>query len=517
MSRKLIISLFIIICAILPPLVISLTTDLALGDEVYHYRLAKNFYLLGQRPVADILYQDSKRIEFYYVHDILWHFLLAIIWKATGGVSFIVAQIYHAFYYYSLVFLAYLLGRELYSKEVGIYSAVLVATVPMVAAFGILFYSDIPSVVFAVLCALLIIKKKYLCAGLALGLSYLAKRNGLLFVPAIILIVFYDQVSLKVKLRNLLIIFAVASVIIFPDILWRKQAFKEMPPSIWSSVTKIMHRAATPITKIMKRAHTASAAPAASTPTASAPTGDVASFANLAAGDYPFLKYFKDYLFLSYFGLTLILCLIMYFFHKYKWFKKQDIILWTLIISYILPYLYFLGLCKEMRYLMPIIPFVAILAARSIVSIRKRPVKIMIILICILQLFATVCYVCMKRSVPQDLKDSFAYVKENTPRDADILYLEYIGMEMADRKIRWSKFDLLDKIFWEPDAQEVLCALEEMSIDYILIRNSRVYDDRNMRYIGGYPKSFVERLPTLPFVRLVYENSQASVWEVAKR
>jgi hypothetical protein len=471
--------------------------------------------------VADILYQDSKQIEFYYVHDILWHFLLAIIWKATGGISFIVAQIYHAFYYYLLAFLTFVLGKELYNKEVGIYSAVLVATVPMVAAFSVILYSDILSVVFSVLCVLLVIKKKYLWAGVSLGMVYLAKRNGLLFVPAIILIVFYEQVSLKVKLRNLLIIFAIASVIIFPDIYWRKQVFKEMPPSIWSSVTKIMQRATTPVTKIIKRAHTASTAPIASTPTASAPiasapTGDVASFANLAAGDYPFLKYFKDYLFLSYFGLTLILCLIIYFFHKYKWFKKQDIILWTLIISYILLYLYFMGLCKEMRYLMQIIPFVEILAARSIVSIRKRPVKIVIILICIFQLFATVCYVCLKRRVPQGLKDSFAYVKENTPRDADILYLEYVGMEMADRKIRWSKFGLLDKIFWEPDAQEVLCAMEEMSIDYILIRNSRVYDDQNMRYIGGYPKSFVERLSTLPFVRLIYENSQASVWEVAK-
>lgn len=510
MSRKHTILIVIVTFAIMLPVVISFTTELSLGDEVYHYRLAKNFYLSGKRPVKDILYQDSERSEVIYTHDIFWHFMLTAVWKTFGRISFTLAQIYHTSYYFLLIFLTYLLGKELYGKEVGIYSAVLVATVPMVAAFGILFYTDIPSVVFAVLCILLMIKKKYLWAGVSLGMIYLAKRNGLLFIPAIILIVFYDQVSLKVKLRNLLIIFAVAGVIIFPDILWRKQAFKEMPPSIWSSVTKIMHRAATPMTKIMKRAHPASTAPTASTPTASAPTGDVASFANLAAGDYPFLKYFKDYLFLSYFGVTLILCLIMYFFHKYKWFKKQDIILWTLIMSYILLYLCFLGLCKEMRYLMPTVPFAAVLGSRSIVSMHKKYIKIIIIIVCAIQLFVTVFYVSMKRQIPKGLNDSFTYIKENTPPDAEILYLGYICLERAERMIRWGN----NEIFWSTDATKTLSAINNKGIDYIMIRNSMVYDDKNIRFVGGYPKSFVERLRTFSFVRLIYENNESSVWKV---
>jgi hypothetical protein len=124
----------------------------------------------------------------------------------------------------------------------------------------------------------------------------------------------------------------------------------------------------------------------------------------------------------------------------------------------------------------------------------------------------------MKRHIPQTLKEGFTYIRETTPSGANILYPEYIGLEMMNRKISWYGYypgnNIINNIFWSSDTSEVLSSINKLDIDYIFIRKSRIFDDSNLSYIGGYPKSFVERLPTLPFVRLVYENNEASVWEV---
>lgn len=495
MLKKLVILIFIVVSVFLLALLISLATELSLGDEAYHYRFAKNFYLSGGRPVVDILYMNSDRPEYIYVHDILWHFVLAKIWTITGGISFIATQIYQTSYYVLLIFLTYLLGRKFYGKEAGLYSALLVATVPMVAVFSILFYTDIAGVVFSVLCILLVVKKKYFWAGIALALMYMSKRNSLLLMPAIPLIIFYDKVSLKAKFKNALILFAVASLVILPDLYWREKTFKDTDPSVFTSINSVLHAAAKPLSMV--------------------PTGDATSFANIAAKDIPFLKYFHNYLFLSYFGLALILGLAFYFVHKYKWYKKKDIVLWTLILVYVLFYFYFLGFSKEVRYMLPIVPFLAILVSRSIAFTKKKFVKIVIICICMLQLFATAGYVSTKRRIPQGLNDAFTYIKENTSPDSEILYLEYIGLEMMDRKIRWSAdLGLLHRILWGFDAKEVSDAINKIGVDYILVRKSRIYKDTDLRYIGGYPESFVERFPTFPFIGLVFENDAGIIWKV---
>ena len=46
-----------------------------------------------------------------------------------------------------------------------------------------------------------------------------------------------------------------------------------------------------------------------------------------------------------------------------------------------------------------------------------------------------------------------------------------------------------------------------------MILNDRVYDDSKIHHMGGYPKSFVKKMYNYPFLRLVFENDQVSIWE----
>ena len=86
-----------------------------------------------------------------------------------------------------------------------------------------------------------------------------------------------------------------------------------------------------------------------------------------------------------------------------------------------------------------------------------------------------------------------------------------------NRKIKWSSdLNIYDKIFYTTDSGEVLTALKRMEVDYILIRKSRIYDDQNLRRFSGYPQSFVDRLSNMPFIKLVLENNEVSIWKVSR-
>ncbi len=503
-------------------MIAGLVSEASLGDELYHYRFAKNFYWQGERPTVDILYKyssESKIVKLpghlIYYGDMLWHGTLAQIWKISGRVSFTVAQTYHSLYYILLVILTYLLGKELYGKETGFYAALLVATVPMVAVFGILFYTDVPGTMLCVLCVLLLVRKRYFWAGIALGLMYLCKRNALLFVPVILLTSFCrDKVNLKVRFRNVVLLIVGAAIIVLPDLCWREVSFKGFSPNRYTSIKVVYNHLTSGASKRASIANVDETGKYNMAPVATIEVGDMKTFANMLGKDFGFVKYFQRILWLSYFGLAILFGLPLYFICRR--YRKKDIILWALVGSYLLFYFHFLGFSNEVRYMLPMVPFLCILAAIPIAVSNRRFAKTIIIAVCLAQFLAAAGYLSMKRQVPQQVEDGFAFIRENTSQDATLFYVEHIALDRTNRKIQLPVpgDPLLKQMFWAVDATEVLGAMNQMSIDYIMVKKSRVYDDSNRSYFNGYPRSFIERLPELPFVRLVFDNGDMSIWQV---
>ena len=54
------------------------------------------------------------------------------------------------------------------------------------------------------------------------------------------------------------------------------------------------------------------------------------------------------------------------------------------------------------------------------------------------------------------------------------------------------------------------------NIDYIVIKKTRCYDDTESRHFGGYPDSFVQKLPSYKFLKLIFDNKEIAVWEIDK-
>lgn len=497
--------------------IVGLISEPSLGDEVYHYRFAKNFYWQGKRPVVDILYQNSIAPEIVYYNDIFWHAILAQIWKVIGRISFTAAQIYQSFYYILLIVFTYLLGKELYNKETGLFAALIVATVPMIAVFSILFYTDVPVTVFSVLCVLLLVKKKHFWAGIALGLMYLCKRNALLFAPAILFINFYQsKVTPKIIFKNTVFLIIGAAIIISPDLYWREVNLKGFPPNRYTSIKVIYNYLIDPLKEDLAEKEEEVKKKNIMPPVATIEVGDMKTFTNMLSKDFGFVKYFKRALWLSYFGLAILLGSLFYFICRR--YQKKDVILWSLVGTYLLFYFYFLRLSNEIRYMLPIIPFLSILVAIPLATTKKRLFKNTIIFICLAQFLMATVYLGTKRQVPQQIEDGFTFVRENTSQDAKLFYVEHIALDRTNRKIQLSPpgDPILKQMFWSPDTVEVLGAINQMGLDYIMVKKSRIYDDSSHSYFYGYPKSFAEKLPKFSFLKLIFENKEISIWKVHK-
>lgn len=479
MPKKLL--LFILISYFLL-LLSGLTSELCLGDEVHHYRFAKLIYQTGKRVAQDPLYEKFMQPRYLFVDGPLWHILLAILWKLTGGISFYIAQIYHSIYYILLIYFIYLLAKMMYGEKEGIYSVIILATVPMIVSFSIIFYIDLPLTTFTVLCFLLIAQKKYFFGGIILGLMYLTKINANFFIPAFIFIIFYINKSKPVeKIRNLFLFFIPAVFFIIYDIYWR---YNSLPSSLLGGSKGINGI----LIRIAKKR----------------PEGITL---------YTTSSLINPLDIISYIGIILLFLLFLYL--LYKKYEKKDIFLLAPTLSYLLCYAVLFDFGSDARYIMPVIPFLAILTSKSIVS-NKKWLQVLFFTICIIQFSITCFYVGIKRKIPKGIKEGFSYIKQNIPQEALIFYPEENLIEATNRRITiWTDIINYRNLFWPKDNEEASYNIKLNKIDYIAIKKSRIYDDSKILYYGyGYPKSFVNKIEKFPFAELVFNNSQISIWKI---
>lgn len=485
----------LILCSSLLVLIAGLTSTLSLGDEVLHYRFAKDIFNAGRRVAFDPLYGTGNPPGYFYVGGPLWHILLALLWRFLGKISFPVAQFYHTIYYALLIFFTYLLGKELYGESKGLYSALIIATVPVVIAFSALFYVDVPATCLSILCLLLIVKRKFLWSGIVLGLMYLTKRNTCFFVPVFFFLILYQtENGFKEKVTNLFYVFVPAFLFVLPDFFWRENNLK-------STIIMLIDGR-----KV-------------SVPSVGTFEGIKHILVNwnweLRNSEYLNSSLFDPVDIVKYFGIVLLVTLAIY--ALFKLYEKKDLILWLPVICYFLFFCYMFHLGSDIRYLLPILPLFAILSSKVMVGcLTKRWLKIPLIILCLLQFSSAVLYVRAKRQIPRGIKEGFAYLRDNTVPDALIIYPEYVILEATNRRFAWAGNlnTVLQNLFWDKDEDEIRDLLKSNNIDYIAVKKSRIYDDLKVHHFGGYPRSFVERLPELFFVKLVFDNKEMSIWQV---
>ncbi len=490
-NRKLVILIlitsFVLIAA-------GLTCGPSLGDEVYHYRFAKDIFNLGKRAAFDPLYGSGNPPGYFYSSEPLWHMLLASLWKLFGNIYFPVAQFYHTVYYVMLVLFTYLLGKELYGQKQGLYSALIVATVPVVAAFSVLFYLDIPATSLSTLCLFLIIKRKYLWSGIVLGLMYLTKRNTCFFVPGFLFLIFYQtETGFKEKIKNCIYFLVPTLLFIIPDFLWRENNLKSTVMINGQEVVMSSSASGT-FEGVIRRVTLADW--------------------HLLTREYLNSSLFNPIDIIKYLGIVLLIALALYVI--YKRYEKKDLKLWVPILCYFLFFCYIFNPGSDIRYIIPIVPFLVVLSSKVIECFKVKWLSYIIIFLCFSQFIGTVLFVRINRQIPKEIEEGFAYLKNNTSDDALVIYPEYIMIEKTNRRFAWAGnlHEVLQSLFRSKDDNKIKDSLKSFNVNFIAIKKSRVYDDCKVQHFGGYPKSFIERLPSFSFVKLVFDNKEMSIWKV---
>jgi 4-amino-4-deoxy-L-arabinose transferase-like glycosyltransferase len=476
-------------------MVVGLSSKLYLGDEITHYRFAKGIFNQGERITFDPLFGKNYANQVNYLIPPLWHFLLAFLWRVAGKISFPLAQVYHTIYYALLLLSTYRLGKEIYGEVEGKYSMILVGTVPMIISFGILFYVDVPLAALTTLTFFLILRRKYLFAGIGFGLIYFTKWSGVAFgIPFLLIILFLNY---KNKFLRKILVFSIASLlIILPDIYWReKHASKE---DRWIGNTQTVLKSfafgvSSNIGKwIIPQRHS------------SKESVEKISYAHNST----FLN-MKDQL--KYFGLPLLLLLIIYLFKRK--FLRKDGLLWIPIFFYFLFFILFFNIDADIRYLLPVSPFLCVIVSRRIVSWKKKRLKILFLVICLVQFLSVSGYVYSQRRITPAIQEGINYIKGNTSEDAIIIYPEYNLTEYTNRRIVWtSNFWKLENVFWGDD-ESTKNLLRKNKVQYVLVKKVKIYDDKVRHHLRGYPFSFVRRLSTSPNFELMFDNKELSLWK----
>ncbi len=503
-------------------------TPVSLGDESHHYRFAQNIYNTGKRAPFDPLYESGNPPGFFNNDPPLWHFGLAFLWRIAGGMSQTIAQLYHILFLILLLWITSLLAKEFTGKEEGGWvSALITATVPMVVSFSTLLYVDIPMAVLSTLSFYFILKKRYIEAGVSSGLAYFTKLNAGFLFPAFLFIIFWNE---RRKILNLLKSFSFfllpILLIYIPDFFWRsknitsqfniigmgrifERFFWHISEGMWS---RISERTSEPISERIVQQISKQIPEQIAKLQVTSPAKDIIvkefSSSNLT-NSMDLIKYL---------GVVFLFLLLLHIFRFRRW-ERKDLGLWVPVISYLIVFLIVFGVQSDLRYLVPVFPFLAVLVTPSFLSLR-RSWRWVLIGVCILQFASTSFYVHQKRQISPGLMEGFEFIKNNVPESALILYPEENLLIYAQRRVIWSAVKVarsgpvysLRTIFWGY-TEETNYALGINKIDHILIKKSRIYDDREVRHFGGYPKSFVEKLPHLNGWVKIFENPEVELWK----
>ena len=465
----------------------GLASHVLIADEVYHYGFAEAWAKAGllARPTHNPLYGADAH-GWYYASEPLWPMGLSLVWQATG-ISQAVAQLYQAAWYMLLMLGCYLLGRRILGPRGALAALLLAIGVPMFAAFSVMLYVDVPGTALATLALVLVLDRRYFWAGLLLGLAYLTKRPTLFLAPPAALWAILEAGPFWQRVRRVLLLAAPMVAVVIPESVWthRHIPVEREPLSlkfVWEQLLTVFSKNQMPSSLLSPR--------------------DL----------------------LQYFGLVMAGLGVLYLARR-AW-APADRRLWLAMGLFMVPIVLFFAIDTDIRYVMPAVPLLAVAAARGLAGWwDRRWVLPLLGAAAFAHLGATAWYVGNQRHLAPGPAAVVEFLKTRTPEGTLLLYPGEDLMAEAKRPVLWANLRdpatglrrraSLVALMAERDPQKVLNVLRANDIRYLIIDQDKVYDDRKDPRPGGYPLSFIERLPTMPFLQEVPGDwPRMQVWKV---
>lgn len=472
-----------LIAATLIVLSCGIFSDIHLGDEVVHYRLARTIYQTRQWPLYDAMNQSYGTMRFYFVDPMLWHTMLAGMWKLTGGVSKVIAQLFQAFFFFLLIASTYIVARRIYGRESALACAFILASIPVIPALSIILHTDVPVVAMVMSSLALLSKKQYVPAGIVAACTVLMKRTAYLSLPAVVMFAFLEPVGTRSdRLGSRLRFFAPFMLIVSVGLL---QVF--MADSIIASTLRT--------------------------------TDMLYHFSGILRLPLKDMFDMRENVLLVFLfsGIILLFCLVMYALRR--GYSRKDIpVVCSAASIVVLAYARF-GASLSARYLIVVLPFVAMLAGAGFCAVRSPRLKRILAAIGICQFLAAALFTAGERTLLPGTKEFYEYLRLNTPAEARIMCSRPDPQLYADRMTIWNNYLSIKEmpyLFWLADNEAALTIFDKYAIDYLLVEKDRIYDDTAEKHQLGWPLSFIVRIGEFRCLRHILENDRFALYKVVR-
>lgn len=462
-------------------------SDICLGDENAHVRHVRAYAQTGSRVPYDSLFPPYRQKVVPFSGTPLWHAGLTVLWTVAGTESQELAQFYHAGFYVLLVLSVYFLARRIWGLSEASWAWLIVATMPMVCAYGIVLYQDVPGIAVSALAMLLLWRRNFLWCGVVMAAAYFTKMNMLSLAPwAVVFAAWWAGPTWKRRLASAAMVAVPVAIVFGCDVAWRfsvygnmmGQSVESMPnlPIIVRSTLRAL-----PATYVLWKPQTI--------------TQPMDLVSQLGIG------------FLA--GAVLAL------------FRAWDVRSRWLWMCFLLAAAGFVWVfvptgCTQVRYMFPAVLVLVLLGARALGRWRF-PVwlKVFIITGLVLQAAVASGYVYHKRHISEWDEAGYAWIRQNTPEEARVMYPEQVLTNQTDRAFMWYVLNPAYLMSEATDEQRV-AVLEYFRVTHIAVPLRRVYDNQKEgSHAGGYARKFVQKLGEMPYVKKAYENPGFLIYEVA--
>jgi hypothetical protein len=488
-------------------------SDVSLGDEVYHFYMAKRWVEGGHRPVDDPQIHASSLAKRKYMAMPLWHAGLAGVWSVTG-IRQDAAQVYQGAWYVVLVLATYDVGRRFYGRRVGLGAAVLMATMPFAAAYTNMIYVDVAVAAMSMLVLSCLVRRHFLWAGVMLSLAFLTKQNAYFLAPGVgVAVMLLARGTFFRRLAWATSCLAVAAMLHVPEMAWRQ-----------THLGSLTYHPPGPTLSLAFKGTTESASQA------------IPIEALSYHFEHPSDIIRDPTMLVRYLGVPLLAGLALGLGGgavgwwrwrsqptRGRWRPTRGWVLGIPVLLYVPQFLYLFRHDWGVRYLAPILPLLCVIAARSLSAVRPRRVRAMVWLGILAagvgQFVIAEAYLYEHRKLKPDMLEAYRWIGRNTEPNAGILCQNAVLAPMTGRRALWHTEASLPEIgylLWVADEEEARLILRRYQVEYIFVELPRVYDDRLEHKLPDWPRSFVAKLESWPSMRPVFRNSAAAVWRVAE-
>jgi len=469
--------------------VLGAVTDLSLGDENYHLRKATQFADAGRRLTHDPVYGPVVPPGIPYYDGPAWHAGLAMLWRLTGK-SVLVAQAYQAAWLALFVGCAYAAGRALAGERAGWWALVAAATLPAALFFSVVLYVEVAMMALVTLSAALVLARRPLPAGLAFGMAFLVKPTVAFAFPALMagawlaagaaLRSIASLRSTSPTWRRRMGAIALAGIgtaaLVIPDLAWR---YKHLGTIGVASLSKSGGNTAAPeAIRAMLREKGPETLYYVSSLTRPADIG-------------------------MYLGMLVVLGLAAAIVLR-KPLGRRAAALWTVLGILLLAQGGLIAQSRgylDVRYAMLLFPVLVLLAAMALAEWTRTHRRLAWVLVAaaILQGTAVGAKALWIRRIDPQLREAMVTLGRLEVRRPPgfVLCPESKVSTYSGRPILWAAINPGAFFFsWPNEKQWFL--LDYFGVEYIAVLQSRIY--AKVKHTGGYPRSFVDALPHLPYV-----------------